>query len=194
MERRYIIKKVKRSIILGASVPLIISCYRRDEEGTYSREEFHIAGIIRLYEYIGNYEPGRGFFCYLLKKRLVGLNAELKDESNPFKHGMGQYLGKVRRFVSDYEGRTGKMPPAKVVAEETGISMVSVENCLRVIWANDMVSLESPPSSEDGISRREDGNAMIKEVIPDPASENDYVDGRMIKNGRLMENTVSLEG
>ena len=119
--------------------PMINKCYRKSEEDYYSREEYFAAAVIRIYEYICTYQKKNADFCFLLKKRLIGLNAELRDERNPFHHGLGQYMAKIRRFINDFEGRYGVTPTPQVISEETGIAEKSVRSCLWLIRANDTI-------------------------------------------------------
>ena len=156
--------------------PLINKCYRRSEGDYYSREDFFMAAVIRLYEYIDTYQKRNADFCYLLKKRLIGLNAELRDECNPFSHGLGQYLGKIRKFINEFEGRYGVTPSAQMIAEETGLADRSVENCLWLLRANETVSLDTPIRKEGEKKLFFDGFSSIMELVVDPKTETDYVE------------------
>ena len=156
---------------------LIQRSYRNPEGTVYDRDEFFMAAVLLLYDYIESYQRKPGvFFLFLFRKRLINLNTELRDEKNMFTHGMGQYLGKVRRFMSDHEGQYGIIPDEQKIAEGIGISRVSVKNCLWVIRANDAVSLDEPIRARDEGSHGDDGIVRLKDTIADPATEKDYVD------------------
>ena len=156
--------------------PLINKCYRRSEDGCYSHEDYFMAAVVKLYEYIDAYQRKRADFCFLLKKRLIGLNAELRDEGNPFYHGMGQYLGKIRKFITDFESRYGIRPTAQMIAEGMRMSKISVEHCLWVLRANDTVSLDAPLKKESEMKLGDEGCLSVKDLIPDSNCELDYVE------------------
>ncbi len=154
--------------------PLINKCYRRSEEGYYSHDDYFMAAVVKLYEYIDGYQRKRADFCFLLKKRLIGLNAELRDEGNPFYHGMGQYLAKIRRFIADFESRYDVTPTAQMIAKSLDMSEVSVEHCLWVLRANNTVSLDAPIQKEGARKLWNDGFLSIKDMVPDPSTEIGY--------------------
>ena len=157
--------------------PLINSSYRNPDGEGYDRDEFFIAAIILLYEYIATYKRRKGaYFLFLFRKRLLNLNTMLKDERNPFAHGMGQYLGKIRRFMSYFEEMYGRIPNVEEIASATGISRISIEHCLWVIRANDTVSLNHPIASRKEKFNGDGEFIRIEETVADPSTEKDYVD------------------
>ncbi|HAG69819.1 MAG TPA: hypothetical protein DCL38_07590, partial [Lachnospiraceae bacterium] len=157
--------------------PVINKCYRKCEAGICNVEDFFMAAVILLHEYIYSYvKKGDADFCYLLKKRLVGLNAKLRDERNVFHHGMGQYMARIRRFVNEFEGIYGVPPSKEAISEELGLSMVSVEHCLWVIRANEAVSLDGPVSKDADRYASDKDHLCLKDTIPDPNTEMDYVE------------------
>ena len=156
--------------------PVICKCYRNPDEQCYTFDDFFMAAVVRLYEYIDSYRKKGADFCYLLRKRLVGLNGELRDAGNPFYHGMGQHIGRIRRFIAEFESRYDVTPTEQMIAEETGISEKSVKSCLWLMRANETVSLDSPIMKEGEGKLLNDGFSSVKEMILDPSTEMDYVE------------------
>ena len=167
-----------RMRIIKLLEPVINKCYRKPEGEYYTRDDYFCAAVLRLYDYIDSYEKKGAPFCYLLRKRLAGLNGELRDESNPFYHGLAQYVGKIRTYISDYEARYDITPTEDMIVEATGICRASVQSCLWVIRANDeAVSLDEPffVKGSEGRNNR-NKYVTLKEFIVDPKTEIEYED------------------